>query len=290
MAAAVLNAAFFSDLGKRALDSGAAPGIAIAAVTMLADDGKLSFDDRLAKYAPFLPNAKEITLRMLLDQTSGLHNYGAPELPAISLDLYSGAGVASAHHLALWDGTLLRGTLLGKSYLDRIWNDSVPTGDGARRYSMGWEIIRDADGLGIVVLTNGFGATGLPERIVQSIAAAYFIGASPAPVVAATAAPGDDPAIDARVRAFWNQLASGDVDRSALTSDFAALLTPEYLSQVRVGIELLGELRSFTFMGTRQAQNATIYRYALDFTGGVEHEWDVAITTDGKIAGSRLVR
>ena len=32
VAAAVLNAAFFSDLGKQALDSGAAPGIAVAVV------------------------------------------------------------------------------------------------------------------------------------------------------------------------------------------------------------------------------------------------------------------
>jgi hypothetical protein len=130
----------------------------------------------------------------------------------------------------------------------------------------------------------------LPERIVRSIAAAYGIGAPPAPVAVATVAPSDDSAVDARVRTFWNQLASGDVDRRALTSDFAALLTPEYLAQVRAGIELLGELRSFTFVGTRQTENVTIYRYALDFTGGVEHEWDVAITSDGKIAGSRLVR
>jgi D-alanyl-D-alanine carboxypeptidase len=452
VAAALLNAAFFADVGKRALDSGAAPGIAVAvvyqgrtvyeggfgladlatrapvtaqtrfaigsltkqltaaAVTMLADEGKLSFDERLAKFAPSLPNANQITLRMLLDQTSGLRNYpflnehawptqgeistaqllkilatdkpnfspgtrweysnanyaglaavvekgggspfgafldarifaplsmldsgfgyaaqqngsvavgyrnGAPELPAISLDLYSGAGgvVSSAHDLALWDNALLRGALLGKSYLDRVWNESVPTGDGSRRYTMGWEIERDDghrelwhnglapqvggycfnaifpdDGLGVVVLTNGFGATGLPERIVRSIAAAYGIGAPPAPVAVATVAPSDDSAVDARVRTFWNQLASGDVDRRALTSDFAALLTPEYLAQVRAGIELLGELRSFTFVGTRQTENVTIYRYALDFTGGVEHEWDVAITSDGKIAGSRLVR
>lgn len=114
--------------------------------------------------------------------------------------------------------------------------------------------------------------------------------ATRAPVAIATVAPGDDPAVDARVRAFWNQLASGEVDRNALTSDFSALLTSDFISQARVGIELLGELRSFTFVGTRQAENVTIYRYALGFAGGVEHEWDVTITAAGKIAGSRLVR
>ncbi len=45
------------------------------AVLMLAQDGKLSLDDALAKYFPRLPNANGITLRMLLNQTSGLHNY-----------------------------------------------------------------------------------------------------------------------------------------------------------------------------------------------------------------------
>jgi D-alanyl-D-alanine carboxypeptidase len=42
---------------------------------MLVQSGKLSLDDRLAKFFPNLPNAKSITIRELLNQTSGLHNY-----------------------------------------------------------------------------------------------------------------------------------------------------------------------------------------------------------------------
>ncbi len=45
------------------------------AVLQLAELGKLSLDDTLGKYLPTLPNADRITLRMLLNQTSGLHNY-----------------------------------------------------------------------------------------------------------------------------------------------------------------------------------------------------------------------
>ncbi|HKU80859.1 MAG TPA: serine hydrolase domain-containing protein, partial [Candidatus Tumulicola sp.] len=45
------------------------------AVLMLAKERRLSLDDRLARYFPALPNAKTITIRMLLNQTSGLHNY-----------------------------------------------------------------------------------------------------------------------------------------------------------------------------------------------------------------------
>jgi D-alanyl-D-alanine carboxypeptidase len=46
-----------------------------AAVLQLRDAGKLGLDDPLARYLPSLPNANAITLRMLLNQTSGLHNY-----------------------------------------------------------------------------------------------------------------------------------------------------------------------------------------------------------------------
>jgi D-alanyl-D-alanine carboxypeptidase len=46
-----------------------------AAVLLLAEKGAVSLDDPLSKYLPQLPNAGTITLRMLLNQTSGLHNY-----------------------------------------------------------------------------------------------------------------------------------------------------------------------------------------------------------------------
>ena len=45
------------------------------AVLQLRDAGKLRLEDPLARYLPALPNANAITLRMLLNQTSGLHNY-----------------------------------------------------------------------------------------------------------------------------------------------------------------------------------------------------------------------
>jgi len=46
-----------------------------ASVLRLRDAGKLRLEDPLARYLPQLPNAGRITLRMLLNQTSGLHNY-----------------------------------------------------------------------------------------------------------------------------------------------------------------------------------------------------------------------
>lgn len=46
-----------------------------AAIMKLAEQGKLSIDDPLAKYFPDVPNAQEIKLRHLLTHTSGLGSY-----------------------------------------------------------------------------------------------------------------------------------------------------------------------------------------------------------------------
>jgi D-alanyl-D-alanine carboxypeptidase len=46
-----------------------------AAVLQLQEDGKLSIDDRVATYLPDAPHAKQITVRQLLAQTSGLADY-----------------------------------------------------------------------------------------------------------------------------------------------------------------------------------------------------------------------
>lgn len=46
-----------------------------AAVLLLAEQGKLKIDDKLSLYLPSFPRANEVTLRDLLDHTSGIHNF-----------------------------------------------------------------------------------------------------------------------------------------------------------------------------------------------------------------------
>lgn len=56
-----------------------------AAVLKLAEEGKLSLDDRLSKYVPAFPRGGEVTLRHLLLHTSGISDYtSAPAFPARS--------------------------------------------------------------------------------------------------------------------------------------------------------------------------------------------------------------
>ncbi|MFZ2960286.1 MAG: serine hydrolase domain-containing protein [Candidatus Ozemobacteraceae bacterium] len=45
------------------------------AILMLADEKKLSLDDKVAKYLPDIPYANEITIRQLANHTTGLFNY-----------------------------------------------------------------------------------------------------------------------------------------------------------------------------------------------------------------------
>ena len=48
---------------------------AAASVLLLAEQKKLSLDDRFARYFPDFPRGNEITLRQLMNHTSGIHSY-----------------------------------------------------------------------------------------------------------------------------------------------------------------------------------------------------------------------
>jgi D-alanyl-D-alanine carboxypeptidase len=48
-------------------------------ILQLAEEGKLSLDDTLYKFIPSVPNGRNITVRQLLNMTSGLHSYSELE-------------------------------------------------------------------------------------------------------------------------------------------------------------------------------------------------------------------
>ena len=55
-----------------------------AVIVLLAQEGKLSFDDPVSKYIPGVPNGDKITISDLLKMRSGLYNYtAAPEFSTI---------------------------------------------------------------------------------------------------------------------------------------------------------------------------------------------------------------
>jgi D-alanyl-D-alanine carboxypeptidase len=52
---------------------------AATAILQLVDDGRLSLDDKLSEYVPGVPNGDQITIRQLLNMTSGIYDYTADE-------------------------------------------------------------------------------------------------------------------------------------------------------------------------------------------------------------------
>ncbi len=51
----------------------------ITTIMQLADEEKLSLNDKLSKYFPEFPDGEKVTLRMLSDMTSGINNYSDTE-------------------------------------------------------------------------------------------------------------------------------------------------------------------------------------------------------------------
>ena len=54
-----------------------------AAILLLAQDGKLSLDDKLSRFFPDFPNAERLTLRRMLSHTAGLGNYTQTSPPEL---------------------------------------------------------------------------------------------------------------------------------------------------------------------------------------------------------------
>jgi D-alanyl-D-alanine carboxypeptidase len=70
------------------------------AILILCDEGKLSLDDRLSKFKPDFPRADQITIRQLLNHTSGIANWDEEE--SIRLAVQQGAGGWTVEALVAW--------------------------------------------------------------------------------------------------------------------------------------------------------------------------------------------
>jgi D-alanyl-D-alanine carboxypeptidase len=69
-----------------------------AAVLLLAQEGKLTLDDRVSKYLPDLTRANEVTIRMLLSHTSGYQDYWPEDYVMTSME----APTTARHILDVW--------------------------------------------------------------------------------------------------------------------------------------------------------------------------------------------
>lgn len=156
-----------------------------AMVAMLAERGKLSVDDKLAKYAPSFPHAEEITLLHLLWHQSGVPNPDlAPCSGATLEDL-----VADLAKKPLWfepgtDNGYSNGGYAMLAYViekvtGKRWEDALR--DEIFKPLGLTSTMRDSDAANIAKRASGYipgpGATGLANAPCQSAAAAFGSGA-----------------------------------------------------------------------------------------------------------------
>ncbi len=227
--------------------------------------------------------------------------------PVRSLDLFAGAGgmVSNAPDMAAWDVALMSGSLLDATSMHALWSPGALSNGTPVAYAMGFEpasigghrevwhngltpgaggycynAIFPNDKLAVIVLSNGYDFSGVPEGMVTQVLAAYD------PHVLA-AAPGEDPAVTARAKDWLARLQSGNVDPSMVTPGFAKLLTPNFVAQVKASLAGSGTATGWTYLGSQAVPGATVYRYRI-VLGGVPHIWMLGLAPDGKIAGSRL--
>ena len=95
-----------------------------ALLLMLEDDGKLSLDDKVAKWLPQVSGADKITLRMLLTHTSGLQDfwpqdYSFADMADDAIAILDGYGIDKAHIVGMSMGGMLA-QQVALRYPDRV--------------------------------------------------------------------------------------------------------------------------------------------------------------------------
>jgi D-alanyl-D-alanine carboxypeptidase len=242
-----------------------------------------------------------------------------PAEPKISLDLFYGAGsiVSTVQDLAKWDAALIGNHLLNADSMHALWtNATLPNGQ-PMNYAMGFiqttlgghreiwhngyspnaggyclNAIFPDDQLAVVILSNASDGPfrGETEKLTLNVLALYdpkvaslaqAASAPPLPLI-------DDPAVNALAKKMWDQLTSGKLDRSLLTAEMNAAMTPELLARVGPQFQPLGALESLKLSQKTVLDGGIRYVYLAKFASG-EHKIEIFITADGKVGGYHIM-
>jgi ABC-type transporter MlaC component len=124
--------------------------------------------------------------------------------------------------------------------------------------------------------------------VVLLAAALYF---SPARGAAQTAAPAAtvDPKIEAMAKDWLHRAQTNTLDRSQLTDQMNAQMTPDLAQKAAAQLGALGDYSSFTYVDTEASNGLTVYHFVVAFKAISLNEF-LALTPDGKIAGLQFTR
>jgi hypothetical protein len=124
--------------------------------------------------------------------------------------------------------------------------------------------------------------------VIALFGAAAFGLTSEAPSRAADtpspSASGEDPVITKLAAAMLSQAQAGSIDRTRLTSQMDAALTPDAVASVSQQLRPLGKPKSMTFVSRLPSGPYETYRYRIVWDSVAVDE-TFAIDGDGKIAG-----
>lgn len=215
----------------------------------------------------------------------------------------AGAIVSTVDDMLAWDSALFRGLLINQTDLAAMFAPGKEAFGKNSTYGFGW-VIDTADGhkriwhnggtfgflsanlvfpkdrMAVIVLQNA-DTIAAPESTAQRIFEAFL----PAGLVSAA---GEDPAVTQRVRDWVNRLESGNIDRSQLDATMNAKLTPQFVTEVKQQMSILGAPQQLVYLGKTSANGITIYDYRAVFSA-VSFTLRFGVNRAGKIAGLRLV-
>jgi hypothetical protein len=106
---------------------------------------------------------------------------------------------------------------------------------------------------------------------------------SPAPSPSASAEP-LDPAVLKRAKDWFHRVQAGTIDRTQLSDDLGARLTPDNVAALAKQTGDLGDPTTFDFARAIATDAETTYIFRLTFASGQALSWALTIDTAGKIA------
>jgi hypothetical protein len=125
--------------------------------------------------------------------------------------------------------------------------------------------------------------------LTPALAAAQTPAASPAAAVPAS--PASPAAVDPKIEALAKSLLHGaqtnTLDRTLMTEQMSAQMTPDLLKNVATQLTTLGDYTSFTYGGSQMQDGLTVYQFVVAFKSITLSEY-IAITPEGKIAGLKF--
>jgi hypothetical protein len=101
--------------------------------------------------------------------------------------------------------------------------------------------------------------------------------------------PEPEPAVERRAREWFHRVQTGDIDRSQLSPEANAALTPAIVDTFKTKLGPLGAPSSFALFRKEFVEDKAAYVYLAKFPKSkVELDWVFALDKTGRVAGLRL--